>query len=64
MLDIKRIRQNPEELKEALQKRNSPIDISELLSMDEKRREEKTEIRQKQPAITILKFSLNQVRYI
>ena len=39
MLDIKRIRQNPEELKEALLKRNSPIDISDLLGLDERRRE-------------------------
>lgn len=39
MLDIKRIRQNPQELIDALQKRNSPIDVSELLSLDENRRE-------------------------
>ncbi len=43
MLDIRRIRQNPQELIEALQKRNSSLDISELLSLDEKRREALTE---------------------
>ncbi|MBE5782298.1 MAG: serine--tRNA ligase, partial [Clostridiales bacterium] len=39
MLDIKRIRQNPQELIDALNKRNSSIDISELLQLDEERRE-------------------------
>ena len=34
MLDIKRIRQNPQELIDALNKRNSTIDISELLDLD------------------------------
>ena len=39
MLDIKRIRQNPQELIDALKKRNSPIDVTELLTLDENRRE-------------------------
>lgn len=39
MLDIKRIRQNPDELRDALQKRNSPLDITELLDLDAKRRD-------------------------
>ena len=39
MLDIKRIRRNPEELKEAMRKRrNKGADVSELLALDEKRR--------------------------
>lgn len=39
MLDIKRIRQNPDELRDALQKRNSPLDITELLNLDAARRD-------------------------
>lgn len=39
MLDIKRIRQNPQELIDALQKRNSAIDVSELPILDAQRRE-------------------------
>ena len=39
MLDIKRIRQNPQELIDALKKRNSPLDVNELLDLDAKRRE-------------------------
>lgn len=39
MLDIKRIRKNPEELVEAMRKRRSKgADVSELLALDEKRR--------------------------
>ena len=39
MLDIKRIRRNPEELKEAMRKRrNKGADVTELLALDEKRR--------------------------
>ena len=39
MLDIKRIRKNPEELVEAMRKRrNKGADVSELLALDEKRR--------------------------
>ncbi len=39
MLDIRRIRQNPQELIDALKARNSSIDVTELLAIDEKRRE-------------------------
>ena len=39
MLDIKRIRQNPQELIDALKKRNSAIDVTELLQLDETRRD-------------------------
>ncbi len=39
MLDIKLIRQNPDYVREALKKRNSNIDIGELLAKDERRRE-------------------------
>lgn len=38
MLDIRRIRQNPQELVEALQKRNSHIDLTEFLQKEEERR--------------------------
>ncbi len=38
MLDIRRIRQNPDELVEALKKRNSSIDIAPFLAQDEERR--------------------------
>ena len=35
MLDIRRIRQNPDELREMLKNRNSTIDVDELLALDE-----------------------------
>jgi len=38
MLDIRRIRQNPQELLDALQKRNSKIDLTEFLQKEEERR--------------------------
>ena len=38
MLDIKRIKQNPEEVKELLAKRHGNFPIDELLALDEKRR--------------------------
>ena len=39
MLDINFIRQNPEKVKEACQKKNIDVDISKLLSLDKKKRE-------------------------
>ena len=39
MLDIRRIRQNPQELIDALQKRNTTIDLTEFLEKEEKRRQ-------------------------
>lgn len=39
MLDIKRIRNNPEEIVEALKKRRGEYPIQKLLDTDEKRRE-------------------------
>lgn len=38
MLDIRRIRQNPDELRRALKNRNSTVDVDELLALDERRR--------------------------
>lgn len=38
MLDIKRIRQNPQELRDALKARNKDISIDEFLAQDEQRR--------------------------
>lgn len=38
MLDIRRIRQNPQELIDALQKRNSAVDLTEFLEKEEQRR--------------------------
>ena len=38
MLDIKKIRQNPQEVKEALEKRHGNFPIDDLLELDEKRR--------------------------
>lgn len=38
MLDIRRIRQNPQELLDALKKRNSKIDLTEFLQKEEERR--------------------------
>ena len=47
MLDIKRIRNNPEELKAALQKRNkTDIDVDALLALDASRREALTTVEQ------------------
>ncbi len=39
MLDIKRIRQNPDELKTMLQNRNSSANVDEIIQLDDKRRE-------------------------
>ncbi|MBQ7077197.1 MAG: serine--tRNA ligase [Lachnospiraceae bacterium] len=39
MLDIKRIRENPEEVAAALRKRNCEVDFTELLGLDKERRE-------------------------
>ena len=44
MLDIKRIRQNPQELIDALKKRNSAIDVTELLQLEEQRRANLSEV--------------------
>ena len=44
MLDIKRIRQNPEEVKELLGKRHGSFPIDELLELDEKRRKALVEV--------------------
>lgn len=44
MLDIKFIRENPEEVKEGLQKKGVHIDIGQLLQLDEKRREKIKEV--------------------
>ena len=38
MLDIKRIRENPEEVAAALKKRNLDVDFTELLTLDKDRR--------------------------
>lgn len=39
MLDIKAIRQNPDLLVKALEKRHSKIDLTEFLELDRSRRE-------------------------
>ncbi len=39
MLDIRRIRQNPEELKTMLKNRNANVDVEGLLALDEQRRQ-------------------------
>ena len=44
MLDIKRIRSNPEEVKEALAKRQGDFPIDEVIELDEKRRETLTKV--------------------
>jgi len=38
MLDIRRIRKNPDEVKNALKKRNEDFPIDKLLNLDEERR--------------------------
>jgi len=38
MLDIKLIRQNPDQLREALEKRNSSFDLEGFLALDKERR--------------------------
>ena len=55
MLDIKRIRQNPEEVKGLLSKRHGNFPIDELLDLDEKRRKlliEVEEMKAKQNAVS------------
>ena len=55
MLDIKRIRQNPEEVKELLAKRHGNFPIDELLGLDEKRRKvliQVEEMKAKQNAVS------------
>lgn len=47
MLDIKRIRQNPQELRDALKARNKDISIDEFLSQDERRRKLLLEVEEK-----------------
>lgn len=44
MLDIKRIRENPDQVKEALLKRGEEFPIDEVLELDEKRRKTLTEV--------------------
>ena len=43
MLDIRRIRQNPQELIDALKNRNSAVDLTEFLQKEEQRRRLLTE---------------------
>ena len=47
MLDIKRIRQNPQELRDALKARNKDISIDQLLSDDEERRRLMADVEEK-----------------
>lgn len=44
MLDIKRIRQNPDELREALKRRNMNLSVDELLEVDAQRRAVMSEV--------------------
>ena len=53
MLDIKRIRQNPEALVEAMRKRrNKGADVTALLELDAKRREVMQEVEQLKASAT------------
>ncbi|MEG2253664.1 MAG: serine--tRNA ligase, partial [Clostridia bacterium] len=47
MLDIKRIRQNPQELMDALKARNKDISLDEFLSEDEQRRKLMAQVEEK-----------------
>lgn len=47
MLDIKRIRQNPQELRDALKARNKDISLDDFLAQDEKRRKLMGEVEEK-----------------
>lgn len=47
MLDIKRIRQNPQELRDALKARNKDISIDEFLAQDEERRKLLVQVEEK-----------------
>lgn len=47
MLDIKRIRQNPQELRDALKARNKDISIDEFLEQDEQRRKLMAQVEEK-----------------
>ncbi len=55
MLDIKRIRENPEEVKQALARRKEPIHLDRLLELDANRREllfEVEQLKSKQNAVS------------
>ncbi len=52
MLDIQKIRQNPDEVAAALKKREYNVDFSEFLSLDEKRREVIAEVKSSKPSVT------------
>lgn len=47
MLDIKILRQEPERIKDALKKRNNPLDIEPAIELDKQRRAILTEVEQK-----------------
>lgn len=47
MLDIKVLRTEPDKIKEALKKRNNPLDITPAIELDKKRREYLLEVEQK-----------------
>lgn len=47
MLDIKILRQEPERIKDALKKRNNPLDIEPAIELDKQRRAMLTEVEQK-----------------
>ena len=47
MLDIRRIRQNPQELRDALKARNKDISIDEFLAQDEQRRKLLVQVEEK-----------------
>ena len=38
MLDMKRIRENPEAIEKAIKRRHTDVDIAKLVELDEKRR--------------------------
>lgn len=51
MLDIKRIRQNPQELRDALKARNKDISIDEFLAQDEERRKILAQVEEKKALV-------------
>lgn len=62
MLDIKKIRENPEEVKKALSKRNYEVDFDVLLNLDEQRKALITEVEQLKAARNKASKEVGQIK--
>ena len=60
MLDIKWIRENPEELKKGLEAKNTQVDIEQLLSLDQEKRGLLAEV-ESQPGLIHRRLAISHV---